>query len=383
MRINTPLSDYFYFKKGERRALLVLTFATFIIAFIPLFYPLFFTNEATDFSDFKKEIAAFNNNEGQITTAKVELRSEQEADLFTFNPNQANKEDFLKLGLSDKTAQSIINYRSKGGHFYKAEDFKKIYTLKEEDYQRLKPFINIQPQKIFAKQESANNYPAVEKREIETFTFNPNNISYEDLLRLGIAERTAKGLINYRKSGAVFRTKSDLKKVYNFKKTDYNRLENYIDLPTELAQKSSTTKKTFPKKEVKKVSININTATPEQWQELRGIGVGYAKRIVNFRDKLGGFISINQVAETYALPDSTFQKIKPFLKLTKEVKKIKINTISLDDLKKHPYIKWKEANRIIAYRKQHGNFENIDDFKKIPAFSDDFFDKVSPYLSFQ
>ncbi len=130
--------------------------------------------------------------------------------------------------------------------------------------------------------------------------------------------------------------------------------------------------------------IEINTSDTSDFISLPGIGSKLAWRIVNFRDKLGGFYSINQIAETYGLPDSTFQKIKPYLKLTEpNVKKININTATVDELKVHPYIRYQLARPIVAYREEHGQFSKPEDLKKIMIVTDDVFLKMAPYLQVQ
>src|SRR6185436_20843184 len=103
--------------------------------------------------------------------------------------------------------------------------------------------------------------------------------------------------------------------------------------------------------------IDINTADTTAFISLPGIGSKLAVRIVTFREKLGGFYSVLQIGETFGLPDSTFQKIKQYLKLENTtIKKININTATVDELKAHPYIKWSIANPIVAYRNEHGRF---------------------------
>ncbi len=115
-----------------------------------------------------------------------------------------------------------------------------------------------------------------------------------------------------------------------------------------------------------------------------GIGSKLAQRIINFRDKLGGFYAVQQVTETFGLPDSTFQKIKTRLAINgKAVKQININTASLDELKVHPYIRYNIANSIVQYRSQHGNFTSVAVIKNIMLISDDLFNKLEPYLSVQ
>ena len=114
---------------------------------------------------------------------------------------------------------------------------------------------------------------------------------------------------------------------------------------------------------------------------LPGIGSKLAQRIITFRDKLGGFYKIEQVAETFALPDSTFQKIKNRLLLANTaLKQININTATLDELKSHPYLRYAIANAIVQYRAQHGNFNSISDLKKMALVTDELFTKAAPYL---
>jgi competence protein ComEA len=128
--------------------------------------------------------------------------------------------------------------------------------------------------------------------------------------------------------------------------------------------------------------VDINTADTTEFIKLPGIGNKLSNRIITFRDKLGGFYSIDQVGETFGLPDSTFQKIRPSLTLiNKELKQVNINTATLDELKIHPYIRYQLANAIIQYRTQHGNFSSVNDLNKVMLFNEELYNKVSPYLT--
>ena len=112
-----------------------------------------------------------------------------------------------------------------------------------------------------------------------------------------------------------------------------------------------------------------------------GIGSKLAQRIIAFRNKLGGFYSIDQVGETYLLPDSTFQKIKPKLILgSNNFKQININIASIDEMKMHPYLRYNLANAIFQYRQQHGNFNSVEEIKKIMLVTETAYIKISPYL---
>jgi competence ComEA-like helix-hairpin-helix protein len=128
-------------------------------------------------------------------------------------------------------------------------------------------------------------------------------------------------------------------------------------------------------------TLDINRASIAEWQQLKGIGPAFAKRIVAFRDKLGGFYTVGQVAETFGLPDSTFQQIKPQLVPSQIVNKIKINTVSLEVLMTHPYIKRNIAQIILNYRAQHGPFAAPEDLYRIHALSKEAATKIIPYIS--
>ena len=386
MRVGYTLTEYFYFKNKERKGLIYVSVICVITSFIPLTFPLFQSSHEVDFSQFKQEIAAFYADEENNEFALNVKDAPQKISYFPFNPNTASKDEFQQLGLSSRTAQSILNYRNKGGKFFKKEDFKKIYTLKSEDYQRLENYISIPDNRPIAqaRKKKSYEYNQVDKVIVQEFSFNPDTASYEDLVRLGISPRAAKGLIKYRNAGAVFRKKSDFKKVYNIEEADYNRLESYIDLPTEI---DSPTPKyaqpTYKKKEWTPVYVDINNATADEWQKLRGIGPGYANWIVKHREKLGGFATVEQVSEVYNFPDSTYQSIKEFLtNESPNLTKISINKLTAEELKNHPYIKWKQANRIVAFRKQHGAFSDMNAIRKMPVFTEEFFIKIEPYLKF-
>lgn len=127
--------------------------------------------------------------------------------------------------------------------------------------------------------------------------------------------------------------------------------------------------------------VDINLADTTAFIALPGIGSKLAERIVKFREKLGGFYSIDQIGEVYGLADSVFQKIRPLFLMTPfQIKKININTASLDELKAHPYIRFNIARSIISYREQHGVFAGIEDLKKIVLMTEDIYTKVYPYL---
>ena len=126
----------------------------------------------------------------------------------------------------------------------------------------------------------------------------------------------------------------------------------------------------------------MNASDVSDWEALPGIGPYYAKLITNFRDKLGGFSSIEQVGETWRLPDSTFLLIKPRLTLSKVFRQIDINSASEEELKSHPYINWRQAVVIVNYKLEHGPITTLQELSKIYALDESWIRKIEPYLHF-
>jgi competence ComEA-like helix-hairpin-helix protein len=230
-----------------------------------------------------------------------------------------------------------------------------------------------------------NNYNTSIRGQL--FYFDPNTISEQVWKKLGLKEKTINTLQNYLSKGGHFTAPEDLKKIYGLKEEEYNRLFPYIRIENSkrdvITPKDISTSPVNNSSNSRYQTIDVNTSDTTGFISLPGIGSKLAARIVNFRDKLGGFYSIDQVGETYGLPDSTFQKIKKYLKLdTLSIKKINVNTATVEELKAHPYIKWNLANPIVAYRNEHGAFSKPEDLKKIMAVTDEIYNKMAPYITF-
>jgi len=232
-----------------------------------------------------------------------------------------------------------------------------------------------------------------EKTNVKLFYFDPNTLSPEGWQKLGLRDKTIKTIQNYLSKGGRFKKQEDVKKIYGLFPDEYKRIAPYIRIETGLHTRNMQDQaydgfggESYPSKKYtsRYTIIDINETDTTALIALPGIGSKLAARIVNFRDKLGGFYSVSQVGETFGLPDSTFQKIKQYLKLENiTLRKININTATPDELKAHPYIKWGIANPIVAYRKEHGPFSKVEDIKKVMAVTDEIYSKISPYLAIQ
>jgi competence ComEA-like helix-hairpin-helix protein len=224
-------------------------------------------------------------------------------------------------------------------------------------------------------------------KAIELFYFDPNTVDAAGWGKLGIKDKTIHTIQNYLNKGGRFFKAADLKRIYGLHPDEYARLEPFVKIERSNSIADNTIDNTKKEKEPRQPSdnsVDINSGDTSAFISLPGIGAKLATRIVGFRDKLGGFYSINQIGEVYGLQDSVFQKIKKYLKLeNSSVKKININTATLDELKAHPYIRYTLDNPIVSYRKDHGPFSKIEDIKKVLVVTDEVYDKVAPYMTVQ
>ena len=387
------LKDYFYYSRSERNGVLVLAFLSVLLITFPLFFSFFKPKEKIDFSAFQQELAAFEqtvNSPFPDEYSNSSTRTQQDSFI---NPNTASKEILLQLGLPQKVVYTILNYRKNKGRFYKKEDLLKIYGMKQSDYDNIKDLIFIPETKDRKKATFVKEILPANTEPVYSF-FDPNTVAADVLSQMGFPKRTIRNLMNYRSKKGVFRKKEELLKIYGMDEVLYEKVTPYITIENQddkknysdyqqqaSKRKEDSTKKSFTSSGDLTV-LDINQATEEEWQSLYGIGPFLSERIVKFREKLGGFYSIEQVGETYNLPDSTFLLLKEQLQLSPLLKKIQINSIDASTLKNHPYLSWKKANAIIKYRDNHGSFTSEIDLKKIRVLSPEEWEKIIPYLEF-
>jgi len=238
---------------------------------------------------------------------------------------------------------------------------------------------------------SANNEEVLKKINtdyagIELFYFDPNTLSAEGWKKLGVKDKTIATIQNYLSKGGKFYKPDDISKIWGLSKNEADRLTPYVKItqaakePGKYYTKDNNGNAHTLYKESKQ-AIDINIADTSAFIALPGIASKLANRIVEFRNKLGGFYSIEQVGETFGLRDSVFQLIKPRLTISNTIPiQFNINTATVDQMKIHPYIHFAIANAIVQYRTQHGNYTNVTDIKKIISITNDAYNKMAPYL---
>jgi competence protein ComEA len=216
--------------------------------------------------------------------------------------------------------------------------------------------------------------------EIHLFKFNPNGLAAEKWKQLGLKDWQVKVIKNYESKGGKFRKKEDLGKIYGISINEYSRLEPFIEIPepedrdtTKSRGKIIYQKRTF--------KVNLNTADSTDLLELIGIGPSFAKRIIKFRDILGGFYSVKQLMEVYGFNEERFGQVADHCEIgLGPFRKFNLNSVSTSDLKKHPYFDYYSAKAIIDRRITRGNYTSVDQVGEIPSISNEQFEKMLNYL---
>lgn len=224
----------------------------------------------------------------------------------------------------------------------------------------------------------------IENFPVSLFFFDPNTLDPADWLRLGIPEKTVRTIMNFRNKGGQFRLPEDLRKIWGLRKADADRLVPYIRIKSQM---NDVYANRFPlpargkKGAEQKQVIDVNTATAAEWESLPGIGKVLANRLIKYREKLGGFTSLEQVKKTYGISDSVFTLIQPLLRLQPEMvpgnRSLDLNTATVGQLTAVAGIPEAIAKAIVVYRKEYGPFLQITDLKKLVLISDTLFLRVA------
>jgi DNA uptake protein ComE-like DNA-binding protein len=193
------------------------------------------------------------------------------------------------------------------------------------------------------------------RRPVETFRFNPNTVSLDDLIRLGFTEKQARSIINYREKGGRFRRPADFAKSYVVADSVFDRLEPYIDIPR----------------------IDINRADSTAFETLPGIGPYFASKMVSYRASLGGYSHPEQLLEIYHFDRERYDALKDLITCSKPVP-YPIWTLPERDLSRHPYISRDEAHSIVLYRThQPREAWTLDGLHKAGVLSEGHYAKLS------
>jgi DNA uptake protein ComE-like DNA-binding protein len=234
------------------------------------------------------------------------------------------------------------------------------------------------------KQYKNESYPY--ESEIYTlFKFDPNTADSSTLAKLGLRSYTITNILKYRSKGGKFKTSESFAKTYGISKEKYEELEPYIRIAQSYDEQIDTnTVKNKSTLKAEKILVELNSADTSLLMQVKGIGVFYAKGIIRLRNELGGFVKVDQVREVYGMKEENFEAIREFLVINSQlIRKININTASVDRLKSHPYLSFYQAKAIYELRRKKGKLANTDELKNLEELDENTIEKIKPYLDFQ
>lgn len=329
--------DFWYFNKTERRAVGTLTIVAVILqlaVWTSEYWRPFLYEQTNAYLRDKKALHIFQdslafaarraNGTGNCTTDGLSDRRSKPGRLFAFNPNTADSASLLALGLRPHAIRNLLKYRKKGGVFRKPEELARIYGLDEVLYLRLKPYVLLGKQKEAQNGESGSCKFSQEANENPICSGSRNAWNKERVLPVE---------------------------------------ERVPDTPSPL--------------------VEINGADTTALLALKGVGSVTARRIVRYRDCLGGFYSSSQLEEVYGLYPGTAEKIKSLLKVdTSLIVRINANKASLEKLKAHPYLSFYQARVIVELRKARSGIKSLRELAEYKEFTEVDMERLRWYLTF-
>ena len=306
-----------YFSKRDRQAIVALTLT--VLAGCGFLWVLGEYGKKQENS----EIVEKKDKEGRPPYYASEQNSEE---LFCFDPNTADSTALLKLGLRPWQVRNIYKYRAHGGIYRKPEDFARLYGLSAHQYKRLLPYIRIAKE---YRMTAAEYVESMGKGERISYYKNNQNISYDNR-RQGI----------------------------NSEKTT----------PSDYPRKISTGE-----------HIILNTADTTQLMRVPGIGSYYSKVIMRYGERLGGYVSIDQLDEIEDFPTETKQF---FVIDNPSPRRLNVNTMTLNELKRHPYINFYQAKAIVDFRRINGQIHSLKQLSTSPDFTEETIKRLLPYVTY-
>ena len=213
--------------------------------------------------------------------------------------------------------------------------------------------------------------------------FNPNSVTQEQLQSMGLPETAIKSLIGYRSSGGVFRKPEDIQRLYGLSPELSAKLIPYLTIPDSLKKKDYGFKKRDSLLYQARFPIEINGADTTSLILLKGIGSTLSKKIIAYRNRLGGFYSSDQLLEIYGLHGETILQMKDQFTIdTTKLVKWSINILPPDSMAKHPYLSRYQANAIGFYRKKVGKIRSVDELVRNRILPANVGQKLRPYIKF-
>lgn len=234
----------------------------------------------------------------------------------------------------------------------------------------------------------SHRYYQVPVASARLFDFDPNTADSTQLLALGLRPWQVRNIYKYRAKGGVYRQPNDFARLYGLTRKDFLRLLPHIKISSDYLPASTLAESPpaftqdtlkYPRKIQPLERVDLNKADTAQLRHVPGIGSYFARQIVNYRRHLGGFHSIQQLREIEDFPEKS---LSYFILPDDDVARLDINTATLSQLSRHPYITYTQARDIVDYRRLRGPIHTLDDLRLLKSFTPQALRRVEPYLKF-
>ncbi len=210
---------------------------------------------------------------------------------------------------------------------------------------------------------------------IPASSFDPNQYTVQDWVKLGLSEKQADVIVRFSERGLY--SNDDLKRIFVLPEALYELIKDSTFYPV----RENSEKYTPAPKE--QVFLDLNTATAEDFEKIPGIGKYFASKMVSYRDQLGGYISREQLLEIRKFDTQKLEAIDRYIYLKAvPVRQMNINEVDFETLRSHPYITYEVANSIVKMREQK-EYRELDDIRRSKLIDDELFRKLEPYLTIQ
>ncbi|MBO5677882.1 MAG: helix-hairpin-helix domain-containing protein [Bacteroidaceae bacterium] len=222
------------------------------------------------------------------------------------------------------------------------------------------------------------------------FPFNPNTADSATLINVGLKSWQVKNLLAYRRAGGRWKDAEDFKRLYGLSEEEYQRLRPYIQIPPPVREvyftehdraRQDSLYRLRPEKFTELTVLDLNTVDTLTLRKIPGIGVGYSRSIVSYRQRLGGFVSVAQLKDIEGLPE----RIEEWFSVGEniEVRTISINKSDFKTLVRHPYLSYEQVKVITTHIRKYGPLRSWKDLQLYPEFTPQDFERLTPYFVFE
>jgi DNA uptake protein ComE-like DNA-binding protein len=356
--------DRLLFSPAERRGILVFLLLIFLVHLSVDAY--------LSHLQAKRGLSVKERNAFIAQIKKHQLKKSGAANSVSFkgliNPNKASKQKLVESGLNQKISDRLINFRDKGAKFYTREDLAKVYGM-DSNWLYAKG-ISFEYGERQTEEYSHKNLWAT--KDLRLSIFDPNTVSPEGLMDMRLPKGAIRGIISFRERYREFEKTDDIYAVYSIDSALADRIKPFLRIENMGTGASDLDSTFWP--------ISINRADTNQLKLVKGIGSYLANSIVDYREKLGGFYSLEQLLELYSVDSIRFAKINARLYCDSFYCKLNINRMSEEALYEHPYISYKLARNIVDFRERMRLFKKEDELMNIELVDAVLFSKLVPYL---